>query len=245
MKKSVRIFIAAVTLIMASACAKQAQKSYGYILIGTEIDAEVVESTKSHLSDFTGAIPQGKDLDIVISDWDGDIVYEGKAALLDDSDPYLTGEYSVSAVYGTVGEEGPDKPRFYGQSDFTVSSNETTRVNVKAKLSNTILKIKLSENFKSYYSGIKMGLETGSGNSFSISDGSVMFVEPFRFTLRGSMSNPQGKNSEWEKTFESGIEPGCCYTITIDASNIGSSAITIEFNDNIQTVDLGEIDINE
>lgn len=245
MKKSVRIFTAAVTLILASACAKQTQKSYGYIRIGAEIDAEVAESTKSRLPEYTAAIPQGEELDIVITDWDDEIVYQGKAGMLDNSDPYLTGEYNVSAVYGTVAEEGPDKPRFYGEHKFTVYSKETSQVNVKAKLANTILKIKLSENFKNYYSGIKMELETGSGNKFSLSDGSVMFVEPFRFTLRGSMTNPQGKESEWEKTFESGIQPGFCYTTTIDASNIGASTITIEFNDSVQTVDLGEVDINE
>lgn len=245
MKKSVRIFTAAVTLILASACAKQTQKNYGFIQLGAEIDAAIAESTKSHLSDFTGELPKAEDLNIVISDWDGDVVYEGKAGLLDNSDPYLTGEYSVTALYGTVADEGADKPRFQGQSDFTVVSNETTTVNVTARLANTILKIRLSENFKKYYSAVQMELETGSGNSFSLTDGSVIFVEPFRFTLRGSMTNPQGKSSEWEKTFESGIEPGCCYTITIDAANIRASAITIGFNDSIQTVELGEIDINE
>lgn len=245
MKKSVRLFTAAVTLILASACAKQGHKGYGFINLAPEVSAEVAESTKSHLSDFISEIPKASELNIIIADWDGDVVYEGKAGELDNSDPYLTGDYTIVASYGTIADEGEAKPRFTGQSNFSVVSRETSQVNVKASLANTILKLKLSDNFKNYYSGISTELETGSGNKFTLSDGGVVFVEPFRFTLRGHMTTPQGKSADWEKTFESGIEPGCCYTITIDASNIGASTITIQFSNDIQTVDLGEVDINE
>lgn len=245
MKTAVRTFAAAAAVMLAAACAKQGHKSYGFINLAPEVSAEVAESTKSHLSDFISEIPKAEDLNIAIIDWDGDVVYEGKAGDLDNSDPYLTGDYTIVASYGVIADEGEDKPRFMGQSNFTVQSGETCQVNVKASLANTILKLKLSDNFKNYYSGISTELETGSGNKFSLADGGVVFVEPFRFTLRGHVTTPQGKGADWEKTFESGIEPGYCYTISIDASNIGASTISIEFNDDIQTVDLGEVDINE
>lgn len=245
MKTAVRTFAAAAAVILAASCAKQGPKSFGFISLAPEISAEVAESTKSHLSDFISEVPKAEDLNIVITDWDGDVVYEGKAGELDNSDPYLTGDYTITASYGAVAEEGEDKPRFMGQSSFTVVSGETCQVNVKASLANTILKLKLSDNFKNYYSGISTELETGSGNKFSLADGSAVFVEPFRFTLRGHVTTPQGKGADWEKTFESGIEPGYCYTVTIDASNIGASTITIQFNNDIQTVNLGEVDINE
>ena len=41
------------------------------------------------------------------------------------------------------------------------------------------------------------------------------------------------------------LQSATCYTLKMDASNIGSNVITISFNDSIVDVTLGEVDINE
>ncbi len=230
--------------VLLPSCKKNA-RSYGSIRLSFNgIEASIDDATKSHAGDFV-TLPQWEQMNLTIKDADKKIIYSGKASDLDQSESYLTGDYTAVAEAGQEGEEGPAAAFFKGETSFTVKTKETTEVELTAYLANTLVKIQITDNFKKYYSDAAFELATGSGNKFTVTDGSYFFIEPFRFGVKGSMTTPQGNSASFEKWFEDDINPKTCYTVKVDASNISSNTISITFNNEIQTVDLGEIIIND
>jgi hypothetical protein len=62
-------------------------------------------------------------------------------------------------------------------------------------------------------------------------------------TLKGELKS-ESKTYTFTKEY-SGLNEATAYTILFDVSNVGGTNITISFNENIDQVDLGEIDLNE
>lgn len=240
------VIFAALSVLVMPACNKNAGVSdRGYLSLNVSaIDNTITDCTRSAVSDFC-TLPETEDLMITIKDSGRSVIYSGRLEGLDQSESYLTGGYTVSAYAGAEGEEGPQAAYFYGERDFTIVSRETAEVRLSLALANTVVKIECTDNFRNYFSDIALAVETGSGNSFDVSDGSVLFVEAFRFCIKGSMTTPQGRKENFETWFEDNINPKSCYAVRLDAANVGSGKISISFNDTVETVDLGEVDVND
>ncbi len=244
--KTKAVIFAALAVLVLPACSKNAGVTgRGCLSLSVSaIDDTVTDRTKSAVSDFC-TLPETEDLMITIKDSGKSVIYSGTLGGLDQSESYLTGDYTVSAYAGTEGEEGPRAAYFYGERDFTIVSRETVEVNLSLALANTVVKIECTDNFRNYFSDAGLAVETGSGNSFEVSDGSVLFVEAFRFCIKGVLTGPQGRKESFEKWFEDDINPKSCYTVRLDAANVGSGKISISFNDTVEIADLGETDIND
>lgn len=237
---------AAIAIVAACACSKQGNEGRGRINLRIDgIDMNVADVTKSSVSDYC-EVPTIEDMTLSIYYNKAQMeVFRGSISNLDQSETYLIGEYTATLSYGSEGEEGLGKARFYGETDYRVYGAESVDVNLTAALANTIIKVQYSESFKQYFKDDQLKIVTGSNNTIDITDGSIVFIEAFRFTVQGSVKNPQNVTQTFEKVFDGEIQPKTCYIMTIDATNIGSAAITITFNDEVQTVDLGDVEIND
>jgi len=225
------------------ACTKEGQ--YGKINLSLEEPGDVIEVTKGSLSTYT-TVPSASDFSLTIKNDQNTAVWSGKLSSYDTSLSYKAGSYSVTATFGTEGEEGFDKPFFSGSQSFNVNGNQTTNVTIPVSLSNSLVKLSFSDMFKKYFPDYSFTLTTGSGTEIQFPEGEAKaaFVEAYKFTLTGTMKSQAGIVKNYSKEYES-LEPATCYTVKFDVSNAGGLSLVISFKDTVETVDLGDIELND
>ena len=238
---------AAVAIAAASCSAKisgDADAERGFVKFAVESADEIALVTKGNLSDYT-SIPSSSDFRIVVKNSDGAPMYEGAVSGWNSATPLMAGNYSVTATYGAEGAEGFDKPYFTGKADFAVNGGQTTSVSVPAKLGNSLVRIECSESFKNYFPAYSFTIRTGSGAEIAFPKGETRaaFIEAYRFTVSGSFRSQGGTEKNFTKDYTS--EANTCYTIRFDASNIGGLKVTIAFSDTVETIDCGDLELND
>ncbi len=217
----------------------------GFVKFAVSGTDEIALVTKGNLSDYT-TLPSSSDFQIVVKNSDGAPMYEGTVSGWDASTPLTAGNYSVTATYGTEGEEGFGKPYFTGNTNFAVNGGQTTSVSVPAKLGNSLVRIECSESFKNYFPAYTFTVKTGSGTEIAFPKGETRaaFVEAYKFTLSGSFTSQGGTEKNFSKDYNT-IEANTCYTVKFDASNIGGLKVTVTFDDTVETVDCGDWELND
>lgn len=173
-------------------------------------------------------------------------VYSGLLSSWDEAKPLEEGNYTVKAWYGSAEEEGFDKPYFSGDQNFTVLPDTTTPVQVPVALGNSIVKVQCTEYFKKYFPEYSFKIRTGAGKDIAISQQETrgVFMEAYQFTFSGEVKSQNGKTSTFSKTITT-MEPKTCYTIKVDASQIGGNTIQITFDDTTAEVNLGDKELND
>ena len=232
--------------LAALSCSKQAGGGEGFAAFTLATDGIVAEVTRSNVSDYTD-LPSAGDFRLQISDAQNSPVYTGLLKDYDASTPLKVGNYSVTASYGSSSDEGFGKPYFSGSADFGVAGGETKEVKIRASLANAIVRFAFTDVFKAYYTDYSFTLTTGGGTviEFPKSETRAAFIDAYKFSVSGTLTNQAGKTQTFSNSFDKSIDAGKCYTVKFDVPNIGSSAITIIFDDTVETVTLTDIELND
>ena len=216
----------------------------GSVQFSLENQSGVIDiETKSSVGDFT-TLPVAADFSVVVEDASGN-----QTAVSDLSAPLSlpAGDYTATASYGTVTDEGFDKPCFSGSASFTVKGGESSSVSIRVSLASCIVKMAFTDNFRNYYPDYNLTVTTGNGSviSFPRSETRACFMDAYQFSLSGTLVNQAGVSTVIPTKEFKNLQSATCYTLKMDASNIGSNIITISFNDTVVDVTVGEVDINE
>lgn len=238
-----RIAIIAFVLLAAS-CSKENGK-VGSVRFAVESSEEVTEVTKGKVSDYT-TLPASASFNISVKDADNALVWGGPVSAWDASTALNTGNYSVTATYGEEGVEGFDKPFFTGSSTFAVTGGNTTQVSIPVQLGNTLVKVSCSESFKNFFTDYSFSVTTGNGTKIDFTKGETRaaFVDAFKFTIAGELTSQGGKQQSFSKEYIN-LEPKTCYTVKFDVDNVAGVTVTISFNDTVETVPVGDIELND
>ena len=151
--------MAALTIL--AACSKQSGTE-GNVRIALEQQSKLVDvSTKSSVGDFT-TLPSASAFTVKISDAQDNIT-----PVTDLSAPVTltTGNYIASATYGSLSDEGFDKPCFKGEQSFSVNGSGSQTVTIKVKLAGCIVRFSFTEAFTSYFSDYSFTVTTGGGTA--------------------------------------------------------------------------------
>ena len=205
---------------------------------------DVTEVTKTNVSDFT-TLPQAADFTITITDASSAQVWTGNVSEWDPATTLVAGTYTVAASYGSVNEEGFNKPCFLGTQEFTVVGGETTSVNVSVSLANTIIKIATSQYFDRYYTDYTLKF-TRDGNdvvTFTKGETRAAFVDGYKITLEGTLTS-ETRTQTFTQEYTNLLE-ATAYTLSLDVANVGGSTLTITFNDTLETVELEDYELND
>ena len=163
--------------------------------------------------------------------------------------PYTlaTGEYTATAQYGATTDEGFDKPCFTGSMPFTINGGDSKQITIPVSLANAIVKVSCTDMFRNYFSDYSFKITTAAGTQidFPKSETRGAFIDAYKFTIDGTLKNQGGTAQSFNKTYDTGINPATCYTVTFDASNVGGTSVTVTFNDTTETIDLGDIELND
>ena len=236
----------ATATIAALASCRKADDTEGAVCFSLDQQAVVADVvTRSYVSDYT-TLPSASDFTITVKSGSS-TVYSGLLSGYDSSTKLNAGNYTVDAVYGAEGEEGFDKPYFTGSTAFAVQGGATTSVSIPVSLANSIIKVAVTSAFENYFKDWSFTVSTGSSNTISFPKGETRaaFVDAYRFTVSGTMTSQSGAASSFSKEYTSGIEAATCYTLRFDVSNVGGLTVTVTFNDTVETVDLGTVELND
>jgi len=229
-------------MLLLPSCKKD--EGYGSVSLGLGSFGDVVEVTRSAVGDYT-KLPPASDFILSILNSSSSEVWSGKLSEFPESMTFKAGNYSVSATWGNEGEEGFDKPMFSGEQSFAVSGGKTTEVSVPVSLANCLVKFSCTESFRNYFPEYAFSLTTGSGTviPFAVGESRAAFVEAYKFTVNASMKSQTGETKTFTKEYPS-LSPATCYTVNFDVTNSGGFKLTVTFDDSMETVDLGDVELN-
>lgn len=197
-----------------------------------------------------------------------DKVSDYSNAEVDKYDPEVTyTQYLPAGSYAAVASDGGDidiessTNVVYGDSTtFTVIERNVTATKfMVAELENSIIRLKVTDNFNNYFAGgASMTLSTANGSEIAVefpfddkAQDSILFVAPeTRLFLAGTATKQDpGTGSAPSVTF-SKKEVGSTVinkmnTVLVDVEEAGGATIKISLNDQIIDVPIVEIDLNE
>ncbi len=164
----------------------------------------------------------------------------------DPTAPLGAGSYIATAACGDPSEEGFSKPSFSGERSFVISESGTKNVSIEVSLVNCLILVRCSDAFKSYFPDYSFSITTGSGNVIDFPSGETRaaFIDPYKFTVNGTMTNQAGSTTSFTKEY-SDLSEAVCYTLYFDMDAVGGTSFTISFDDSTEEVDLGTIDLNQ
>lgn len=216
----------------------------GQVTFSLNSDIEIADQTKSSVSAYT-SLPSADDFKISITSATSEFAWSGMISEWDPATIVPGGTYSVTAAYGSLDEEGFDKPFFTGTTEFTIVPEETIDVVINVALGNTVVLVKCTDNFRNYYSDYTFNVvrDTDHIATFVKDEARGAFVDGYKLTIEGTITGPS-KTYTFRKDYTS-LREATAYTFNFDASNVGGNTITISFDDTVDTVELGDIDLNE
>lgn len=243
--KHLKTIFSVLALIAAVSCTKSQTEGDGRVAFEVSSNQTVVDIvTRSNVSDYT-TLPSAGDFTLTILDGASAQVWTGKISEWDSTTPLLAGNYTVKATYGNLEEEGFDKPFFTGSQTFAVKGGESTSVSIPVALGNTIIKISCSEYFKKYYSDYTFKLTRDGADiaTFVKDETKGAFIDGYKIKVEGTLTGEM-KTYTFEQEY-TGLDEATAYTINFDAPTVGGSTITISFNDTVETVELGDYELND
>lgn len=242
--KHLKTIISVMVLALAFSCTKNHSEGNGQVAFVLSSDLEIADQTKSNVSQFT-TLPSSGDFIISITDASSAQVWSGKLSDWDSATLLKAGSYTVTATYGSIEEEGFDKPYFTGSADFSIAGDQTTEVKITVSLGNTVVLISCTDNFRNYYKDYTFKLTRNNSEivTFVKDETRGAFVDGYKFNLEGTVTGPT-KSQTFSKSYTS-LHEATAYTFLFDASNVGGATITITFNNNVETIELGDLELNE
>lgn len=242
MRKTITAILA-LSVLALSSCRKTDGPCGGVSFGISGTTDEITDMTKSHVGDYT-TVPAAADFTITLKNSSSETVWEGKLSEWSATTPLAVGSYKVSAVYGSATTEGPDKPYFSGEASFSITDATPKEVTIPVELGNCIVKLTCTENFKKYFTSYDFSVTTGAGNTFSLTETDPVFMDAYKFSISGTLVNQGGNTQTFaQKTYDN-LKEKTCYTLKFDAPSIGGVTVTITFNDTVETVELGDIELN-
>ena len=163
------------------------------------------------------------------------------------------GSYKATVVAGDITEEGYDKATFVGSANFSVEARKNTDVEITAKIANTLVKVEVTDGFKTYFAGgHALKLTTAAGNEFDVTaQTEPIFIAPASFTIGGTATkqpNQSGAEGTAVTLPEYKMENAAAQTLYIvkfDVENAGGATLTITLNDTlVESIDI-EQELND
>lgn len=238
-KKLKLLFLGALVL---AACSKENGGGTGRVSFALNPEGDLAEVTKSQLSDYATP-PAVSDFNLSIVDSHSTPVWSGKVSDWDPETKLDLGSYTATATYGSTDQEGFSMPALSGSKDFSITAGETTAVTINPSVANALVKIVCTDAFKNYFKAYSFTLKTGANNEIEFSQGETRaaFIDPFKFQVTGSLTAQNGAVKNFASQEYNSLESATCYTLKMDVSNVGGvQGITINFNDDVQTINLEE-----
>lgn len=150
---------------------------------------------------------------------------------------FPAGAYTLTASYGSLEDEGFEKPHFVGSEQLTVLEDKETSVDVTAILANTLVSIEYTDAFKNYFSSwsAEVHSEGHDYNAVSGDETRPVFVAPGSIDIAVDFTDHKNRNAKVQAAKFEAL-PRHHYHVTIDVNNgnVGTAQIVISFDESIE-----------
>lgn len=223
---------------MLVSCTREWDSGCVYFLLR---EGTVIEQTKSSVTQYA-SLPDIDSLSLEIGNSALSRIFSGKVSDWNPATKMTPGDYTVTVSAGDPYNEGPAAACFTGSADFSIVAGEMVCVTVNVTLGNSIVKIGRTGSFDNYFPESSFKVTTPLNPDGFVYDGSPVFISG-SFSIVGTATNQSGNVFSLESKSWRG-EPATCYNVIYDVTNAGGVTVRISFDDTVQTVDLGEINMN-
>lgn len=246
-KTLIKGMLPAVVALGLTACSAEDSPlggSTGSIAPEVALDTEVAASARSARSD---AELTAEDLVLALTSSDGSYSnsWNGVSAFPTD-EKFKTGGYTLTASYGTLENEGFDKPYYFGSTDLTVTENNTTRVSLTAQLANSMISVEYTDNFKGYMQAWSAELHADAGEYiyYAQNETRPAYLRPGATSVNVELTKPNGQTAKLlAANFVT--EPRHHYHVTVDlAQGAGDAVLIVKFDDSVDQEDI-EIELSD
>ena len=247
--KHLKTIMSVLVVFAAVSCAKTPSAGSAQVIFEVSSNQQVADMTRSNVSDYT-TLPSKSEFVLTVTGSDS-YTWTGKFSEWNGDTKLLAGDYKVVASYGSIDEEGFDKPYFIGEQTFTVTSGQPVTVKISVSLGNTVVKLSCSEYFQKYYKDYSFTLSRDGKQIATFAKGvdKAAFVDGYKFVLSGTLTSETSTSALKTSTFEkeyTGLYEATAYTINLDVPNVGGGAITISIKDGYaETIDLKDCELND
>jgi hypothetical protein len=227
------ILIASTGLLL-TACSNEtrvADQGKGFISPNVEINTAVVKSVQDSRAAAEITV---SDLSLTLTAESGS--YSNTWKSVDDFDPetqFGVGVYNVEAFYGSVEDEGFEKPAYYGSSKVVVEENETSTIDLTASLANTMVSVDYSDTFKNYMTDWSAELHSAGGDYITVAkdEARPAYLRPGTVTLSVSITKPNGQSAKLQVAQFNALARHH-YHMTVDLEGgAGDVVMTVKFDD--------------
>lgn len=197
----------------------------GSIAPSVELNTSVVSS---HESARAASEVTVNDLALTIKSKSGD--FSKTWASVNDypqDEKFNIGQYTVEAAYGSIEDEGFEKPAYFGSTDVTVTENNVTPVTLTASLVNTMVSIDYTDAFKNYMQAWNAQIHAVGGDyiTFTQDETRPAYVRPGEVTLNVSFTKPGAAALVSLQVAKFDALARHHYHITIDIANGSGEAV--------------------
>lgn len=252
---------ASLLALTLSACsddvAQGEQKGEGRVTIGCVAATNIVETRATdRTTNVSCTTPEAEDFALKIEGVGHTYTADYATIAEFNENNYLhLGSYKATVVAGDITEEGYDKATFVGSANFSVEARKNTEVEITAKIANTLVKVEVTDGFKTYFAGgHALKLTTAAGNEFDVTaQTEPIFIAPASFTIGGTatkqpnQSGVEGKDTVVKlPNYEpESVAAQTLYTVKFDVVNAGGATLTISLNDEVVESEPIEQELND
>lgn len=249
--KRIRLFsILGLSLSLLASCSQDKgdpQLGNGNFKLSIETDNEVIPVLRN-TQVASGVNPSAEDFAITLTNEDGSYTKSWSTINNIPSDAtYDVGNYTISASYGSLEEEGFDTPHYKGETKFTIRDQETTAVDVTCTLAHVKVSLQYTEAFTKYFADYNATIRSASGKELTVTRDETRdaYVIPGDITLRLNLTKPSGVSATFEPAKIKDATARQHYIVTFDVTeSVGAAILTIVF-DNETEVEPITIDITD
>lgn len=160
---------------------------------------------------------------------------------------FAAGQYTITAFYGDINEEGFELPCFEGSASLYVMEDKETTAEITAALVNTMVSVDYTDAFRNYFSSWSAQVHSEGHDfiSFAADETRPAFLTPGTVAVALSMTNQSGKEVTIQPA-EFLAEARHHYHLTFDVNNgqVGQAQLVIKFDDSLVQEDV-EIDLTD
>lgn len=243
-------------------CAENPQDENGMLRISFSTDAAVdgvgVTRAGEGLEGLEDLLPAREDFCLTIESGDGSVNEWDRVDDFPAEGIWLDpGVYTASAfIANDEVEEGFDCPRFGVTAPFTIIYDETTPIDLTAKLLNMAVTVEYTPEFLGYFPEthdvvIRRGENVLADFSEQPTGSVAAFIEPEPFTVSVSCvrqnGNPYSREFEIDATRTEEFGP-CTHQriiLGVNEGAVGNVSVTVTFDDTVETIEVGPVEVGE
>jgi len=221
------------------------EKGTGKIVLAAELDASVI-SARSSRAEYSDVQPA--DLALKLTDANGKVHAWKSVADFPVDSAFAVGSYTLEAFYGDESTEGFESPYFYGKQDLRVEDQKTTPVALTAALTNSMVEIVYTDEFKNYMTSYSAEVHSAGGayTQYAASETRPVYTQAGQVSISVDFVKPNGKGAKIDVA-KFTAKPKTLHRVTVDLGGNGAGtadAITITFDETLNEESV-EIDISD